>query len=221
MILPPTLATPFQQFYANSHSSNIHNYYPPNDLEASYDAGDAAVDSSTSTPVSIADNSLTESGLHGSFLIPSPPSWQGIDNNIAPQFTCNNSDPYCCTGRYIRRKGWVLGPCYSCSYHFPLQPARQPILTCVIQIVRERTNVNKYLISTAAATFLRFDMLSSPPVSACWLLGRIAGEQKPANISFYLGIGWCNGMRSSQSRSIIQYPFFSEKLLNGKNIRKE
>lgn len=163
MVLSPTLATPFQQYYANSHSSDIHNYYPPNDLEASYDGGDAAaVDSSTSTPVSIAENSSTER-LHGNFLIPSPPSWQGIDNNIAPQFPCENSDPYCCTGRYIRRKGWVLGPCYSCSYHFLLRPARRPILTCVVQIVRKRTNVNKYLISTAAPTFLRYDMLPPPP----------------------------------------------------------
>lgn len=120
IILPTTLATPFQQFYTNSHSSDIHNDYPypPNDLEASYDGGDAAVDSSTSTPVSIADNSALET-LHGNFLLPSPPSWQGIDNNIAPQFTCDNSDPYCCTGKYIRRKGWVLGPCDPCSYYFP------------------------------------------------------------------------------------------------------
>lgn len=166
IILSTTLATPFQQFYTNSHSSDIYNDSPPSDLEASYDGGDVAVDSSISTPISIADNSALET-LHGNFLLPSPPSWEGIDNNIAPQFTCENSDPYCCTGKYIRRKGWVLGPCEPCSYHFPLQPARRPILTCVVQIVRKLTNVNNYLIFTAAPTFLRCDILfflRFPPV---------------------------------------------------------
>lgn len=118
IILPTTIATPFQQFYANTHSTDIQNEYPSNDLESSYYGGDAAVDSSTSKPVSVADSSWIE-WLHGNFLLPSPPSWQGIDNNIAPQFTCDKSDPYCCTGKYIRRKGWVLGPCDPCSYHFP------------------------------------------------------------------------------------------------------
>lgn len=114
--LPTTLAAPFQRFHSNSHTSDIYNEYH---LESLYDGGDAAVDSSTSKPVFIADNSAIE-WLHGNFLVPSPPSWQGNDNKIAPQFTCNNSDPYCCTGKYIRRKGWVLGPCGPCSYHFPL-----------------------------------------------------------------------------------------------------
>lgn len=119
IILLITLATPFQKFSANSHSTDIHNEYPPNDLKSSYDGGDAAIESGTSEPVIVADDPGIE-WLHGNFLVPSPPSWQGIDNNIAPQFTCDKSDPYCCTGRYIRRKGWVLGPCDPCPYHFPV-----------------------------------------------------------------------------------------------------
>lgn len=191
IILSTTLATPFQQFSTNPQSSDIDDDYPPNNLEASYDGGDAAVDSSTATPVSIADNSSME-GLHGNFLLPSPPSWQGIDDNIAPQFICDNSDAYCCTGRYIRRKGWVLGPCLSCSLSFSPSASlddHQYWLTCVIfQIVRKRTNVNKYLISTAAPTFLRCDMLIPPPFpgSACWLLGRTAGQNRRPLISHSL-----------------------------------
>lgn len=133
LILPTTiLATPFQQFYnINSHSSDsIHNDDPPSNnlvVEDSYDVGyTTAADSSSSTsstPGFVADNSSMERPLPGTgnFLVPSPPSWQGIDNNIAPQFTCENSDPYCCTGKYIRRKGWVLGPCDPCSY-YPFPP---------------------------------------------------------------------------------------------------
>lgn len=85
-------------------------------------------------------------------------------------------------------------------------------LTCVVQIVRNLTNVNNYLIFTAAPTFLRCDLLF-------FLRFRLlitwpdCGRTEAANISFYLGIGWCYRMRSSQSRSVIQYPFFSEKLL--------
>lgn len=126
-----TLANPSQQFYyTNPHSSDntLNDDLLSNDdqvVEASSNDGrDAtAADSSSSstsiTPVSVvADNLSTERplpGTTGNFLIPIPPSWRGTDDNIAPQFTCENSHPYCCTGKYIRRKGWVLGPCDPCS----------------------------------------------------------------------------------------------------------
>lgn len=178
LIFPTTLATPFQQFYTNSHSSEIHNDYPPNNLvEVSYDGGDATADSSNSTPVSVADNSSMER-LPGTenFLLPSPPSWQGIDNNIAPQFTCKNSDPYCCTGKYIRRKGWVLGPCELCSYHFPPPPfshlARRPKKTdlCVSDSPKtyechQLSNLYccAYLSAVRYAFLLRFCLLIAWP----------------------------------------------------------
>lgn len=106
-----------------------------------------------------------------------------------------------------------FGPLRSLFASFPLQPARPPILTCVVvQIIRKRTNVINYLIFTAAPTFLRCDRLF-------FLRFRLlitwpdCRRTEAANISIYLGIGWCYGMPSGQSRSIIQYSFFSEKLL--------
>ena len=162
IINPTTLASPFSQLYPNSQTSEIHNEYLPNDnlKEFSYNSGDIAIDSNSPNPVSAASNPWMD-WLHGKFLLPSPPSWLGNDNSIAPEFTCDRFSPYCCTGKYIRRKGWVLGPCFDCLYH-----TYSPQLTStsntntdmcgVIQIVRERMTVRKYLICTAAPGFLRY-----------------------------------------------------------------
>lgn len=123
IIIPATLASPLVKLYPKSQTSEIHNEYPPNDyLDSSQYIGDAATDSSTSDPVSVANNPWIEY-LNGKFLLPSPPSFYGNDNSIAPEFTCAHFSPYCCTGKYIRRKGWVLGPCFPCPYHAdPPQP---------------------------------------------------------------------------------------------------
>lgn len=118
IIIPIILASPLQQqFYSTSQTSDIHNEYPPNkDPESSHYSSDVAIDSSVSNPVFIANN-LWMDWLRGKFLLPSPPSWTGDDSSIAPEFTCDRFAPYCCTGKYIRRKGWALGPCFPCLYH--------------------------------------------------------------------------------------------------------
>lgn len=118
IIIPTILASPLQQqFYSTSPTSDIQNDEYPlnNDPESSHYSSDVAIDSSVSNPVIIANN-LWMDWHHEKFLLPSPPSWTGDDNSIAPEFTCDRFAPYCCTGKYFRRKGWALGPCFPCLY---------------------------------------------------------------------------------------------------------
>lgn len=119
MIIPITFATPFQQFYANSQTGDIQADHASNFLEAAYGSGQAAVDSSTSKPAFLSNNQFD---WLKNFFLPSPPPWQGTDNDIAAQFTCEASTAYCCTGRYDEERKYALQPCFNCANHIPLPP---------------------------------------------------------------------------------------------------
>ena len=93
-----------------------------------------------------------------------------------------------------------FGPLRPLSVSFPRQ--RAEILTWVFQIVRKVTNVNKYLIFTAALPFLRYNMLFFL-LFLLLIASPDYGRTEAANTSFYLGIGRCYRMRSSQSGSLI------------------
>lgn len=124
MIIPIIFATPFQQFYKSSQTGDIRADQAPSFLEASYDGDQATLDSSTSKPAFLANNQFD---WLKNFFVPSPPTWQGTDKNIAAQFTCEASTAYCCTGRYDAERKYALQPCYYCANHIPQSPSR-PIL---------------------------------------------------------------------------------------------
>lgn len=124
MIIPIIFATPFQQSYTNSQTGDTLADQVPSFLSASYDGDQAALDSSTSNPAFLANSQLD---WLKNFFVPTPPAWQGTDNNIAAQFTCEASTAYCCTGRYDAERKYALQPCYYCANHIP-QVTSRPIL---------------------------------------------------------------------------------------------
>lgn len=134
MIIPIIFATPFQQSYTNSQTGDTQaDEVPSFLLGASYDGDQAAAldSSSTSEPALFANNQLD---WLKNFFVPPPPPWQGTDENIAAQFTCEASTAYCCTGRYDAERKYALQPCYYCTNPIYI-PSAQHLKTDIKKIM--------------------------------------------------------------------------------------
>lgn len=151
MTIPIIFAISFQPFYPNSPASKFEADHVSSDIEPSYGIDQAVVDTSTPKPVFLA-NDLDS--LWKNIFVLSPYPWQGTDKNNAPQFFCEISIVYCCTGKYIAERQHALQPCFYCASLIPLPP-RYQYWKCGTLYMNAKTNA----IFSAARGY-RYGMLS-------------------------------------------------------------